>query len=375
MKRARKRGSGTQDLDAEIDALYALSPVAFTAARNALGARLRGEGHKTEATKVKGLKRPGPTAFGVNLLHRQRHDDLEALLEAGDEARAAQLSALKGEHVEDLRAALDARNKAVTDATHLAAELMREAKVSVSAAVEDRLRRTLQALADSPNGRDLLAGGRLLTDVDPPGLSVLMGLEAALPTRPRRAGDRDRELRKKQVEQQKATARKLAEAKARREQHAEEDRERAEAKARARAEADEAQTKEEAAQARARRKAEADKTRSEKEVEQQRKRREAEQRRKQQTAEAKARKHQQVEETRQIAALRRRVKAAEGDAAEARRAQTEAERAAARARKEAERTARLAEKAEQGARKAEAKATKVEEDLADLERELRDALR
>ena len=76
-------GRGGDTLDAEIDALFQLPPGAFTAARNALAARLKKGGRGDAAEQVRSLARPSVTAWAVNHLYWRHRAAFARLLEAG----------------------------------------------------------------------------------------------------------------------------------------------------------------------------------------------------------------------------------------------------------------------------------------------------
>ena len=100
-------------MDAVVDGLYALDPGEFVAARNELARRLRKEGQKQLAGEVAKLRRPSPAAWAVNQLARRHGDELERLVRAGEELRAAQERALAGGAPAELRQATRARREAV----------------------------------------------------------------------------------------------------------------------------------------------------------------------------------------------------------------------------------------------------------------------
>ena len=106
----------------EIDALYGLPLDAFTAARNDLARRLRGDGRKDEAAEIAALRKPSLPAWTVNQLVREHRKEIEALLEAAAAIRggAAEADAGFREALDDLlraaRALLDASGRKAPDA-------------------------------------------------------------------------------------------------------------------------------------------------------------------------------------------------------------------------------------------------------------------
>ncbi|MBU1586333.1 MAG: hypothetical protein KKH51_00105, partial [Actinobacteria bacterium] len=65
------------------DPLYALAPAEFTAARNLAAREVKDSADLELAARVQELKKPSPAAWAVNLLARQRADELEQLAELG----------------------------------------------------------------------------------------------------------------------------------------------------------------------------------------------------------------------------------------------------------------------------------------------------
>ena len=126
----------------------------FTAARDALAKRLRGEKRREDADFVKGLKRPSVAAGAINLAVREHGAD--DLLAAGEELRAAHGALLDGSG--------DAA--AVRDATAREREAVRDfARLALgddaSAATEEKVRATLHAASVDDDVRELLEAGRL----------------------------------------------------------------------------------------------------------------------------------------------------------------------------------------------------------------------
>jgi len=138
----------------EADDLYGLPLGEFTAARDALAKRLRGEKRREDADFVKGLKRPSVAAGAINLAVRQHGAD--DLLAAGEELRAAHGALLEGSG--DAAAVRDAtarEREAVRDLTRLALG------DDASAATEEKVRATLHAASVDDDVRELLEAGRL----------------------------------------------------------------------------------------------------------------------------------------------------------------------------------------------------------------------
>ena len=80
-------------LEKELDRLYALPLNEFTAARDEIAKRLRGEGEHELADEVKALRKPTVSVWLVNRLAREREIDVKRLLRAGEALGKAQASA------------------------------------------------------------------------------------------------------------------------------------------------------------------------------------------------------------------------------------------------------------------------------------------
>jgi hypothetical protein len=166
------------------DELFRLPLSEFTAARNALAAKLKKDGDTEESNRIKALSKPPVSAWVANQLFWKHRNAFDRLLAAGDEFRKAQAAQLAGKSA-DLRGPLDARRETLGELTKLAAEVLREAGHPTSPEMMRRIMTTLEALAtygDHPGGPPL---GRLTADVDPPGFEALAAL---VPTETHRSG-------------------------------------------------------------------------------------------------------------------------------------------------------------------------------------------
>lgn len=159
----------------DIDGLFQLPLDEFTAARNALAARLRKAGRTEEAEQVKALVKPQISAWAVNQLHWKHRKALERLLAAGERFRQAQAAQLAGTSG-DLRAPLEARREALTELSKVAAGVLRDAGHTPSPDMMRRVTTTLEALATYGTHPDAPAAGRLTDDLDPPGFEALASL-------------------------------------------------------------------------------------------------------------------------------------------------------------------------------------------------------
>ena len=162
-------------LDAEIDTLFQLPPAEFTAARNALAARLKKAGRGDDADPVKGLAKPPVTAWIVNQLYWKHRDVFNRLIETGERFRKAQAAQLSGKST-DIRAPLESRRAALADASKVAAETLRKNGGSTTPDNMRRITTTLEALSAYGSLAEGPRAGRLTDDVDPPGFEALASL-------------------------------------------------------------------------------------------------------------------------------------------------------------------------------------------------------
>ncbi|NHA69393.1 hypothetical protein [Phycicoccus flavus] len=159
------------------DGLYALAPEDFTAARNARAKEARAAGDRDLASAVQALRKPTVGAALLNLLVRERREDVEQVVDLGERLRAAQGTL----GPKELRTLDDERRRLTRalaqQAAALAADEGRRVSASVTAAVEETLR---SAMVDADAGAGLLTG--LLVDtfsstgLDPVDLSRVLAL-------------------------------------------------------------------------------------------------------------------------------------------------------------------------------------------------------
>jgi hypothetical protein len=178
-----------------IDRLYGLPLDEFTAERDELAARLRRDGDRDAAAEVKRLRKPGVAAWALNQVRRNNPRQVEELIETGSRLRDAQEQLLSGGGREPLdQAAEDERRLVAELARHAERELVAAGR-GVSAAVHERLRDTLRAVATDEEARAGLSAGRLLRDYTPSGLGALLDAESGGARRPDGAlGRRARQL-------------------------------------------------------------------------------------------------------------------------------------------------------------------------------------
>jgi len=164
-----------EELEASIDRLYALPLSEFTAARNDLARRLRGEGEGDDATAVRGLRKPSVVAWALNQTQRRHPERGRALLAVGERLRDAQEKLLAGGGREALQRAVADERDLIDQLAEAAEHELRAAGQSIGPSHQERLRSTLHAVASDPEAREGLAAGRLIRDHEASGLGPLIG--------------------------------------------------------------------------------------------------------------------------------------------------------------------------------------------------------
>jgi hypothetical protein len=166
------------DLHAEVDRLYQAPLAEFTAARNALAARIKAAHGADAAAHVKALAKPSISAWTLNQLYWRHQAEFMALLMAGDALRLAQQQRLGGSDV-DVAPPTRSRQAAIDALLALGADVLKEAGHQPSPDMRQRLYASLDALAAYGTGALAPRSGRLIEDVPPPGFSAFAGLAAA----------------------------------------------------------------------------------------------------------------------------------------------------------------------------------------------------
>lgn len=165
----------------DIDDLFQLSLTEFTAARNALTAKLKAAGQAEDAAAIKALPKPPLSAWTVNQLYWRHRKALDQLVASGERLRKAQASQLadrgKGERGKaELRVLIEAHRAAVSELSTRAAALLRDAGHPPTPDLTRRITTTLEALAAYGSQPSAPPAGRLTSDVDPPGFDALAAL-------------------------------------------------------------------------------------------------------------------------------------------------------------------------------------------------------
>lgn len=181
-----------QTLASIADPLYALAPAEFTAARNTAARDVKDSADHELAARVKELKKPSPAAWAVNLLARQRADELEQLADLGATMREAQ-EELDREQLAELTRQ---RRALVTALAREASGLASEAHHNLTATVVEEVAKTLQAALNDPAAAAAVRSGRLVrgleaTGIEPVDLSgAVAAPDASMVSAPRPAAER-----------------------------------------------------------------------------------------------------------------------------------------------------------------------------------------
>ena len=168
--------------------LYGLPLEDFTRERDATARELRKAKEREAAAVVAKLPKPTQAAWAANALVREHRDLIDALLDAVDDLREAQETAVAGKGAEALRDAAAAQREAV-DALVDAATKLKPGGRKPSQATLERLRTILQAAATDEEVRSALDRGRVVADAEGAGAWGLMP-GADVPATPRRTKPR-----------------------------------------------------------------------------------------------------------------------------------------------------------------------------------------
>ena len=192
----------------DVDELFALPLDEFTAARNALAKRLKGDGEADAAEQVRALPKPSVAAWTVNQLARREPDGVRSLLNVAARLRSAQERSLQGERTADeLRAAQAEERDVIRTLTRAGEAALRDAGRPAAGATLERVASLLRSAAVDEPGRTALREGRLTGDVEVSGFDAFAGL--TLPKKRGRAAMRkgddlaERRRQKREAEQRR----------------------------------------------------------------------------------------------------------------------------------------------------------------------------
>ncbi|MGY1745635.1 hypothetical protein [Blastococcus sp. SYSU D00695] len=180
------------DLDDVADALYAVPPEQFVAARTARVDEARAAGDRPLATAIGGLAKPSTAAWVVNLLVRAHRDEIRSLVELGGLLREAQES-LAGDQLRELNTQ---RGRLLSALTRQAAAGAREHGATVSSAVSGQVEDTLRAAMADPAAGEAVLAGRLTSPLSYSGMGGVTGIRPALRVVPEPAAEPPRRGRR-----------------------------------------------------------------------------------------------------------------------------------------------------------------------------------
>ncbi len=156
-----------EDLERRIDDLYESTPDRFTKERDDLAKRLRADGDREGADRVKGLRKPLVSAWALNVLAREEPKTIAELEALGVRLRDAQRRALSGDDAGALRDALDERRVLVSRLSARTREILERHGVGGPSQDED-VTSTLEAAAVDEAAAAALLAGRLTRPMRPP---------------------------------------------------------------------------------------------------------------------------------------------------------------------------------------------------------------
>jgi len=151
------------------DRLYGVHPGEFTHSRDDEVRAAKAAGDSALAARVKLLRRPSTSAWLVNTLVRQAPDQLDELLQLGEELRAAQLN-FGGPQ---LRRLVERRRSAISELTVTAVRLSVAAGHQVGDPAIREVAATLDAAVIDEAAAEAVRSGRLLRRLDAAGFDAV----------------------------------------------------------------------------------------------------------------------------------------------------------------------------------------------------------
>ncbi len=169
--------------------LYGLPRERFVAERAALAKALRGEGHREEAKRVAGLRKPSIAAWAVNQLVRSQRAALAGLFADGDELLRVHADLLAGcGDAGALHAATVRERDAVNRLTEAARGLLSGEGLELSAVTLELVSDTLHAAARDERARGQVRVGCLERELRLVGLGVEAAVSGPVSHDPRAVG-------------------------------------------------------------------------------------------------------------------------------------------------------------------------------------------
>lgn len=146
------------DLETVADELYATAPEDFVAVREERVRQARSAGERDLAGQIHRLRKPMMGAWVVNLLARELSEDVDRLLELGEQLREAQHE-LRGD---ELRTLSRQRTQVVSALARQGRRLAGDTGHRVSEAVEREVEGTLEAALADPDAAGAVRSGQLV---------------------------------------------------------------------------------------------------------------------------------------------------------------------------------------------------------------------
>jgi hypothetical protein len=177
------------ELDSDIDKLYGVPLDEFVHDRDELAKRLRRQGEREAADRIKKLRKPSAGAWALNQAVRRRRKETDALLAAGERLRAAHESLMSGGDQAELRDAMREERELASGLADCAEAIASETGKS-GPALRERVRSTLHAAAVDEEAREELAKGRFVREREAVGLGPFAAGAPAPPAKARPKRDR-----------------------------------------------------------------------------------------------------------------------------------------------------------------------------------------
>jgi hypothetical protein len=147
-----------EELDQQVDALFAISPEQFVGARASLVKDLKAQKRKDEAAAVAAMRKPVPAVWAMNAVARSRPELVALLRTAGAEAIDAQQRVLSGGAMTDLRDAVDRRKTVIAQLVEAALQL----SPTKPADLTGQLRSAFEIVSMDDMMGEVLATGRVV---------------------------------------------------------------------------------------------------------------------------------------------------------------------------------------------------------------------
>src|SRR5207248_505951 len=149
-------------------------PEEFVKARDGLVRQLRERGENEEAKRIASLRRPGTALWVTNQLGARAAKDVEALIDASQRARSAQLHGGSGA----LRDAMQGQREALHRLTAEAEKVAGEIGAALTPELQRRIQDTLQTAATAQP--DALRQGAIEHELSAAGFGALLSGHAAV---------------------------------------------------------------------------------------------------------------------------------------------------------------------------------------------------